>query len=305
MVVSYKYAAQHEPVRHLPTGDVSGVAGGGWSCCTARAGEVASGAKRRAQGQHREVYTEGLRFWLILMASRLLSWAIFWEVFGTRFGLRCSEDLHEPVLWDLPTGYGSAKGHDALQWANLAKPDGWLRVPFAKVIPNGVLMFNFFYSFIKSCQLRDALNVEIDVLGKCNLKGTVPCSVESWPYVWPQISHYMAVGCISARETRLKPRIVQCLEQLQLSIAIIIIFSTPQKLWRNLVPQFWSRKSLPVQKSPGTLMAWHIDCFGVNFTDWMPSGATSLQKYSKISKSKIKVKDCSRQSGKATLQNNN
>lgn len=50
------------------------------------------------------------------------------------------KDLHEPVLWDLPTG-GGAKGHDALQWANLAKPDGWLR-----------------------------------------------------------ISHYMAVGCISARE---------------------------------------------------------------------------------------------------------
>ncbi|CAK9000908.1 unnamed protein product [Durusdinium trenchii] len=51
------------------------------------------------------------------------------------------KDLQEPVLWDLPTGYGPAKGHDALQWANLAKPDGWLR-----------------------------------------------------------ISHYMAVGCISARE---------------------------------------------------------------------------------------------------------
>jgi len=50
-----------------------------------------------------------------------------------------SEDTS--VLWDLPTGYGPAQGHDALQWANLAKPDGWLR-----------------------------------------------------------ISHYMAVGCISARE---------------------------------------------------------------------------------------------------------
>ncbi|CAJ1378860.1 unnamed protein product [Effrenium voratum] len=37
------------------------------------------------------------------------------------------KDLVEPVLWDLPTG-GVTKGHDALQWANLARPDGWLRV---------------------------------------------------------------------------------------------------------------------------------------------------------------------------------
>ena len=37
------------------------------------------------------------------------------------------------MLWDLPTGYGPAQGHDALQWANLAKPDGWLRVSFAFV----------------------------------------------------------------------------------------------------------------------------------------------------------------------------
>eukprot|EP00438_Fugacium_kawagutii_P029617 Skav202660 [mRNA] locus=scaffold1791:178401:204621:+ [translate_table: standard] len=41
------------------------------------------------------------------------------------------------VLWDLPTG-GAAGGHDALQWANLAKPDGWLRVPWRWWLPSGL-----------------------------------------------------------------------------------------------------------------------------------------------------------------------
>ena len=35
-----------------------------------------------------------------------------------------------PVFWDLPTGgQDKASGNDPLQWANLARPDGWLRVP--------------------------------------------------------------------------------------------------------------------------------------------------------------------------------
>jgi len=33
-----------------------------------------------------------------------------------------------PVFWDLPVGSGPGEGHDALQWANLAKPDGWTRI---------------------------------------------------------------------------------------------------------------------------------------------------------------------------------
>jgi len=32
------------------------------------------------------------------------------------------------VFWDLPVGSGPGEGHDALQWANLARPDGWTRV---------------------------------------------------------------------------------------------------------------------------------------------------------------------------------
>jgi len=33
-----------------------------------------------------------------------------------------------PVFWDLPVGSGPGEGHDPLQWANLAKPDGWTRI---------------------------------------------------------------------------------------------------------------------------------------------------------------------------------
>nr|QDO16359.1 cryptochrome DASH [Lingulodinium polyedra] len=32
------------------------------------------------------------------------------------------------VFWDLPVGAGPGEGHDPLQWANLARPDGWMRV---------------------------------------------------------------------------------------------------------------------------------------------------------------------------------
>jgi len=33
-----------------------------------------------------------------------------------------------PVFWDLPVGNGPGEGHDALQWANLARPHGWTRI---------------------------------------------------------------------------------------------------------------------------------------------------------------------------------
>jgi len=32
------------------------------------------------------------------------------------------------IFWDLPVGGGPGEGHDSLQWSNLAKPDGWMRM---------------------------------------------------------------------------------------------------------------------------------------------------------------------------------
>ena len=51
-----------------------------------------------------------------------------WSELRENLSVQESDSEDSSVLWDLPTGYGPAQGHDALQWANLAKPDGWLRV---------------------------------------------------------------------------------------------------------------------------------------------------------------------------------
>mmetsp|Transcript_86454 Transcript_86454/g.252989 ORF Transcript_86454/g.252989 Transcript_86454/m.252989 type:complete len:681 (+) Transcript_86454:46-2088(+) len=43
-------------------------------------------------------------------------------------GVSCGDNPQTAVFWDLPVGSGPGEGHDALQWTNLARPDGWTRV---------------------------------------------------------------------------------------------------------------------------------------------------------------------------------
>mmetsp|Transcript_38481 Transcript_38481/g.107223 ORF Transcript_38481/g.107223 Transcript_38481/m.107223 type:complete len:718 (-) Transcript_38481:27-2180(-) len=43
-------------------------------------------------------------------------------------GITSGDNPQTAVFWDLPVGSGPGEGHDALQWANLARPNGWMRV---------------------------------------------------------------------------------------------------------------------------------------------------------------------------------
>eukprot|EP00971_Amphidinium_carterae_P194193 3853630-Amphidinium_carterae.1 len=51
------------------------------------------------------------------------------EGIKVRFGKVLFGMLRSAVYWDLPVGWGPGQAaEDPMQWANLAKPDGWMRL---------------------------------------------------------------------------------------------------------------------------------------------------------------------------------
>mmetsp|Transcript_47006 Transcript_47006/g.134494 ORF Transcript_47006/g.134494 Transcript_47006/m.134494 type:complete len:650 (+) Transcript_47006:86-2035(+) len=56
----------------------------------------------------------------------------------------------DAVFWDLPVGHGPGQGHDALQWANLARPDGWLRM--SQYLAVGCISAREIYARSLACQ---------------------------------------------------------------------------------------------------------------------------------------------------------